>query len=196
MNRRDVLCGAGALAAGLALPWPAAAGEDLPDPRREDARLDALVHLIDPRLDLVNAHTGERLRAAFFGGTGYSRPAIETANWFMRDWRQKEGRQMDVRLYWALAALRQAAQAEGHDGQIVFLSGYRTRATNDLLRRQGIGAARNSFHLRARAVDFVIPGVPVATVAGYAEWLQVGGTGHYPGNFVHIDTGGARTWIG
>lgn len=190
MHRRTFLGSAAAFFAG-----PVCAATQ-PDPGRPDTRLDTLAGAISPRLDLKNAHTGETLRVRFFGGTGYSHRAIRRVNWFMRDWREREGREMDVRLYWALAALRQAARAEGHDGRIVFLSGFRTQKTNDMLRRKGLGAARNSFHLSARAVDFVIPGVPVSHVARYAQWLQVGGVGHYRNNFIHIDSGGQRTWNG
>ena len=88
---------------------------------------------------------------------------------------------------------------DGHDGEVCFLSGYRSRKTNDLLRAQGHNAARDSLHIQARANDFRLQGVPIEAVAQYAEWLQVGGVGRYPGrsgNFVHIDSGDIRTWNG
>ena len=113
-------------------------------------------------------------------------------NWFMRDWRQSEAVLMDVRLFWALSAMRQAAMKDGHDGRIIFNSGYRTKRTNDRLE----GAARNSMHLRGQASDFKIPGIPTELVYRYAAWLDVGGVGHYPGRFIHIDTGSERTWTG
>ena len=195
MKRRDLLCALGAAGSFALLPGhPVLAGT--PSPTRPSSRLDALAGAISPRLDLLNAHTGERLSGRFFNGIGYSRRKLRQTEWFMRDWRERESKPVDARLLWALAALRQAARAQGHSGEIVFLSGYRSEKTNTMLRRKGLGAARNSFHLEARAVDFVVPGVPVQDVATYAEWLQVGGTGHYRRNFIHIDTGPERTWIG
>ena len=108
----------------------------------------------------------------------------------MRDRRENRSLEMDARLFWALAALSQAALRAGASGLIGFLSGYRTARTNSLLR----GAAENSFHMKARAVDFFIPDVPVRFVADYAEWLQIGGVGHYRDRFVHVDTGRIRNW--
>ncbi len=197
MRRRAFLTGAGTLIAAAGLrPAPAAAAGPIAGPGRPASRLDALVSTIIPDLTLANANTGERLSCRFFTATGYDRAALRDLNWFMRDWREGETARIDVRCLWALAALRQAAMKDGFDGEVRFLSGYRTRATNDLLRRRGIGAAPNSLHIAARAVDFTFPGVSVAAIFAYARWLQIGGVGHYPGRFVHIDTGPTRDWVG
>ena len=160
------------------------------------SRLDKLARVITPELEMKNANTGERIKCTFFTSTGYDMDAIEALNWFMRDWRQKEAKQIDVRVLWALAALRRAGMQDGFHGEIRFLSGYRSRKTNDLLRRRGYGAARNSLHIDARAVDFSLPGMSVTATADYAAWLQVGGVGYYPGSFVHIDSGSIRRWTG
>lgn len=195
MDRRKLLFGSAAsvMAFGIGLP---ALAEQAPAPSRPQSRLDQLVPAIRPELRMFNANTNERMSTRFFGATGYDPVEIRRINWFMRDWRQGETRQVDVRLLWALAAIRQAAMRDGHDGEIRFLSGYRTRKTNDLLRRQGRGVADDSLHISARANDFSLPGIPVSDVATYAEWLEVGGVGHYPGSFVHIDSGRVRSWGG
>ena len=197
LNRRQILLGIGSIALTTSLGVPAFAGvEDAPAPARQNSRLDQLVPAIRPELRMFNANTNERMSSRFFGPTGYDPIEIRRINWFMRDWREGETRQVDVRLLWAMAAIRQAAMKDGHDGEVRFLSGYRSRKTNDLLRRQGYGAAEDSLHISARANDFSLPGVPVAAVAQYAQWLEVGGVGHYPGSFVHIDSGQQRSWIG
>jgi len=196
MHRRQLLIGAAAMALTSSIGLPALSEEGPPPAARPSSRLDQLVSAIRPELRMFNANTNERMSTRFFSPTGYDLNEIRRINWFMRDWRQAETRQVDVRLLWALAAIRQAAMRDGHDGEIRFLSGYRSRKTNDLLRRQGYGAAEDSLHIRARANDFSLPGVPVADVAKYAEWLEVGGVGHYPGSFVHIDSGEIRTWRG
>ena len=196
MHRRQLLLGAAATLVTSQVGLPALAQEG-PAPARPDSRLDQLVSAIRPELRMLNANTEERMSTRFFGPTGYDPVEIRRINWFMRDWREGEARQVDVRLLWALAAIRQAAMKDGHDGEVLFLSGYRSRKTNDLLRRMGRGAAKDSFHISARASDFSLPGVPVADVATYAEWLEVGGVGHYPKNhFVHIDSGELRSWRG
>jgi uncharacterized protein YcbK (DUF882 family) len=86
-------------------------------------------------------------------------------------------------------------QAQFDRRPILVTSGYRTEATNERLRRQGIDAARNSFHLRGCAVDIQMPGVAPASMADLGSLLGLGGVGVYA-NFVHLDTGPRRTWKG
>ena len=82
-----------------------------------------------------------------------------------------------------------------HFGKPVHItSGYRTTEHN-----AAVGGSKSSQHLLGRAADFYVEGVPVATVAAYAETLLSGrgGIGRYPKDakhpkrmtgWVHIDT--------
>ena len=82
-----------------------------------------------------------------------------------------------------------------HFGKPVHItSGYRTAEHN-----AAVGGSKSSQHLLGRAADFYVEGVPVATVAAYAETLlpSRGGVGRYPKDaahpqrrtgWVHIDT--------
>lgn len=82
-----------------------------------------------------------------------------------------------------------------HFGKPVHItSGYRTAEHN-----AAVGGSKSSQHLLGRAADFYVEGVPVATVAAYAETLlpSRGGIGRYPKDathpkrvtgWVHIDT--------
>ena len=84
---------------------------------------------------------------------------------------------------------------EHFGAKVHITSGYRTAAYNATLP----GASKTSQHIQGRAADFWVEGVPVATVADYAEKLLPGrgGIGRYPKDaahpsrktgWVHIDT--------
>lgn len=197
LGRRNVLR---SLGVGLTLPLLAGCGqryEPLPSPWRPGSRLDSVVQGIDPYLDITNAHTGERVVTRFARNGRYDNRAIRKLDWLFRDWRRNEAPEIDPRLYWSLAAISDAARNDGHSGQMTLLSGFRTKRTNEMLRARGGGAASNSYHLRRRAADIRLEGVEAGEVADYAEWLQVGGVGRYPGDrFTHLDSGPIRTWNG
>lgn len=91
-----------------------------------------------------------------------------------------------------------------HFGRPVHItSGYRTAARN-----AAVGGSKASQHLLGRAADFWVEGVPVGTVADYAETLLPGrgGIGRYPKDaahpgrstgWVHLDTRPAKSrWKG
>lgn len=177
------------------IPALPAAAATAPDPIRTGSVLDRLVPAIDPVVHLRNANTKEETMLRFFENGAYVEDSVRQLNWLFRDWRQEEAPQIDVRLYWALAAIRGGAMQDGHSGEILLLSGYRTRKTNEMLRRMGLKAASNSYHLKAQASDIRLEGVPMEELADYAEWLEVGGIGRYGrSNFVHIDSGPIRSW--
>jgi len=77
--------------------------------------------------------------------------------------------------------------------EIKILSGYRTSETNAQLE----GAALNSQHMRAMALDIHIPDVDNDAVARdvktfiYAAWECTPGR-----DFVHCDFGPLRSWVG
>ena len=144
------------------------------------------------RLTLVRPITGEfaydvpfwRYDAPFDDG-------LAELDWLMRDVQAEEVKPIDLRVYYILAMV----QAEFRGRPIMVTSGYRTKATNDRLRRQGIDAARRSFHLLGRAADIQIDGVPAAHLAALGSDLRLGGVGIYA-TFIHLDTGPQRFWRG
>jgi hypothetical protein len=75
--------------------------------------------------------------------------------------------------------------------------GYRSPATNAMLRHRSAGVARFSQHMLGRAMDFYIPGVDLEHLREIGLRLARGGVGFYPTSgspFVHMDTGSVRMW--
>jgi len=195
LGRRELLRGAGAVALLPLLGACSAGYEALPSPWRTGSNLDRVVPAIDSYLDVTNAHTQDRVALRFMEGGTVKTRAARRLDYVFRDWRQNEDPEIDPRVYMGLAAISHFARQQGHPGQITLLSGFRTQRTNQMLQRTGHGASSNSYHLRRRAADIRLEGIPPEQVAVWADWLQVGGTGRYA-NFTHIDSGPTRGWNG
>lgn len=145
-------------------------------------------------LKLYNTHTKERATIVFKRNGKYDRRGLAKVNQFLRDWRRNEPTKMDPEL---LDLVWESYQKTGSDKHIHVISGYRSPATNKALRKRSKGVARNSQHMRGKAMDFYIPGVPIAKLRAIGLRAQVGGVGYYPGSaspFVHMDTGNVRHW--
>ncbi|MDD9156911.1 YcbK family protein [Aliivibrio sp. S4TY2] len=145
------------------------------------------------KLALNNLHTGEELQTEYFNGRGYQSAELAKLNHLCRDFRRNESIEMDKRLFDQLSAIQNVI---GCDTQVQIISGYRSPATNEMLRGKSHGGvAKKSLHMLGRAMDFRLEGVPLAEVRKAALSLKAGGVGYYPGsNFVHIDTGRVRFW--
>lgn len=143
-------------------------------------------------IHLRNAH-GERYNGVYHVAGGYVPEALEAIDWVLRDNWTGAVAEIDPRLI-DLASLMQ--QAVGRR-EMVVTSGYRSRRTNERLRRETGRAARNSFHVRGMAMDFFCPKVPVDDLADLGRRLGAGGVGQYDAlGFVHIDVGEPRVWRG
>lgn len=145
-------------------------------------------------LTLNNMHTGESLKAEFFNGLSYNPEELVRLNHFFRDYRANEITRIDPKLFEQLYRLQRML---GNRKPVQLISGYRTIATNNMLRGRGAhtGVAKHSYHTLGRALDFHFEGVPLKSVRTAALQMRRGGVGYYPrSNFVHIDTGPVRHW--
>lgn len=143
-------------------------------------------------LDFVHTHTGEALSLGWLIGDPPRPEVQEQVDHFLRDFRNGEEHPIDPALLDILAAVRGRL---GATEPFHVISGYRSRATNEMLRRTRGGQAKNSLHLRGQAVDVRLPGVPLARLRDAGLALRRGGVGYYPASdFVHLDTGRVRRW--
>lgn len=139
-----------------------------------------------------HTHTGEQLSIAYAAGDEYFQAALARVSWLLRDFRNGEARPIDVLLLDQLHAL---VAVTGSRTPFEVISGYRSPATNEALRRRGGGVALHSLHLEGRAIDIRLADVSLADLRDAAISLRAGGVGFYPqSEFVHVDTGRVRRW--
>lgn len=175
-RRKLLICGGAA--AGLALlPGSALASLSTSRPRV---------------LTLNNLHTGETLKTEFFNGKSYDKDELVRLNHFFRDYRANQVKSIDPRLFDQIYRLQAMLETRK---PVQLISGYRTLATNNMLREHGSGVAKHSYHTLGQAMDFHIDGISLSHVRKAALKMRAGGVGYYPrSNFVHIDTGPVRHW--
>jgi uncharacterized protein YcbK (DUF882 family) len=145
-------------------------------------------------LTLFNLHTGERLRTVYWFNGRYLSASLAKLNYLLRDHRREEIFPIDARLFDLLYFLTLKLEA---NKPIEVISGYRSPATNAMLVAHSSQVAPNSLHTCGMAVDIRIPGRELKDVHQAALTLRAGGVGYYPvSNFVHVDVGRVRSWIG
>lgn len=171
---RRGFCGAMVVAA-LALPLRGAWARPTPDSKR---------------VRIHNTHTGEKIDVVYWRDGEYCPDAMTEINHALRCHYTGEVADMDANvsdLLWAIT------RAVGSGAEAGVISGYRSPAYNDYLRRIKRGVARNSLHTKGMAVDISIDGLSPRKLARIAKSLRLGGVGTYR-NFVHVDTGDIRYW--
>jgi uncharacterized protein YcbK (DUF882 family) len=172
-SRRRFLCGAVGLAGLLLVPRVSRAA---PRPRS---------------LAFSQLHTGEKLKIVYAERGRYVPEALTHLDHLLRDHRTGEVHPIDPALFDVLYDVREATGG----GVFEVISGFRSQATNDMLRQHGGGIARRSLHLEGKAIDVRLRGVETRSLRRAALSLHRGGVGYYPGpDFVHLDTGRVRFW--
>lgn len=172
----------------LALVAPAGAQETAPTPTTSGT-------LEERAIELHNTHTGDIVRVVFKRGDKFDPGALEQLNKILVDHRSGETHIMDPGLFDQLFDL---ARAAGVEPSYEIISGYRSPESNSkMAARPGSGVSKKSLHMQGRAMDVRLKGVSVEKLRDLALAAKRGGVGYYQrSQFVHIDTGSFRTWIG
>jgi uncharacterized protein YcbK (DUF882 family) len=144
------------------------------------------------RLRMTNPRTGETMDTVYWVEGRYIGDALNEVNHFFRDWRRNEVHAIDNRTIDIIAATHRLVDTTE---SFMLLSGYRSPATNAMLRRRSGGVASKSLHLVGRAADLRLNSRSVNQVARAAASCGAGGVGRYSGsNFTHVDCGKVRSW--
>ena len=145
-------------------------------------------------LELHNTHTNETLKVTFRDRSGFVPDALTSLEKILGDHRSGEHHAMDPQLYVLLVDL---AAAAGVEPRYEIISGYRAAETNENLRSNGGGQAKNSQHIQGKAIDVRLKGVTTERLRDLAMGLKRGGVGYYEkSDFVHVDTARVRYWEG
>ena len=178
ITRRQVIVGLSCVAALSVMRIPLA--------RAEGAAADWL--------ELHNTHTGQTLKVTFRDASSFVPAALEQLEKILGDQRSGEHHEMDPQLYVLLVDL---AAAAGVEPRYDIISGYRSGGTNEKLRANGGGQAKNSQHIQGKAIDVRLKGVSTLRLRDVALGLKRGGVGYYAkSDFVHVDTARVRYWEG
>ena len=149
-------------------------------------------HHLARSLNLHNALTGENLKVEYWVQGEYVPDALKALDHFLRDPHNGKVTAIDPKLF---DFIHDIAGKLDVSRTVNITSGYRSPATNEWLRRCNSAAAKDSFHVKGRAVDIRIPGRSVKSVRRTALALGQGGVGYYPhSRYVHIDTGPVCSW--
>ncbi|WP_281841494.1 YcbK family protein [Sinisalibacter aestuarii] len=144
------------------------------------------------RIAMYSGRTGESIDTIYWIEGQYIKEALKEINYFMRDWRVDESITVDTRTIDIMAAAHSLLDV---NEPYMLLSGYRSPATNAMLRSRSSGVARNSLHMKGQAADLRLKNRSVSQMFKAASACHAGGVGKYSGsNFVHMDCGVVRTW--
>jgi uncharacterized protein YcbK (DUF882 family) len=145
-------------------------------------------------LYFYHTHTRQSARFTYMVNGQYDQKVLQQMNIFLADWRTHSPTKMDPALFDVLWRIYQKV---GASAPINIVSSYREPKTNAMLRAKSKAVAENSQHMKGKAMDIFIPGVPLPKLRAAAMSFNVGGVGYYPTSgspFVHVDTGSVRAW--
>ena len=97
---------------------------------------------------MYSGRTGERIDMIYWVEGHYIADAVKEVNFFMRDWRTDDVKNIDLRTIDIMAAAHNMLDV---NEPYMLISGYRSPRTNAMLRSRSGGVAKNSRHLRGEA---------------------------------------------
>ena len=145
-------------------------------------------------LSFYHIHTQETLTVTYKRDGKFLPDAMKQINWLMRDWRKNKSIEIDpntIDIIWEMH------EELGSKEPVNVICGYRSRDTNEMLRRTVGGQASQSQHISGKAIDIAFPDIPARQLRYSAMIRERGGVGYYPTSaipFVHVDTSRVRHW--
>ncbi|AHB49454.1 hypothetical protein W911_15305 [Hyphomicrobium nitrativorans NL23] len=148
----------------------------------------------DRTISFFHIHTKETITVLYKRNGSYIPDAMKKIDWIMRDWRRDESIKMDPK---TIDIIWEMHRELGSQKPVSIISGYRSPATNTMLRKTRGGQAQRSHHMTGKAIDISFPDVPIRRMRYSAMIRERGGVGYYPTSgipFVHVDSARVRHW--
>ena len=144
-------------------------------------------------LQLINSNTKEEIEFRFPDQHKLSVKQVLSLDHFLRDWRTSETKSIDTEVLANFLKICGICSDEQNVLNVNVHSGFRSKETNDYLRRNSHKVAKNSMHILGKAIDFSMPKFGANKLAKIVRANTEGGVGGYQ-NFVHLDSGPKRSW--
>ncbi len=147
-------------------------------------------------ISLYHVHTKENITVTYMQNGRYVPSAMKKINYLLRDWRRDQVVTIDPK---TLDLMWELHEDLGSKRPIHVVCGFRSHKTNAFLRRIGRNVARESQHVKGKAIDFYFPDVDTKKIRNAALYRKIGGVGYYrssggPSGFLHVDSGKVRHW--
>jgi uncharacterized protein YcbK (DUF882 family) len=157
----------------------------------------ALIGLNDTKCRTVAfdcLHTGEKLKTDYWVDGAYVPDALADVDRVLRDFRTGDVHRIEPELLDLLNVLSSRMQSKS---AFQVISGYRSPKTNAILRAASSEVAQHSLHMKGMAIDIRVGDRKLAALHDAALAMKAGGVGYYPkSDFVHVDVGRVRRWVG
>jgi len=144
-------------------------------------------------LKLISGNTKEEVSFQFRKNHHLRSQEISKLNHFLKDWRTNEIKEFDARVLNDFLNICSLCSGKSNALKVSVHSGFRSKETNEYLRRNSHKVARNSMHILGKAIDFSVPGMSAQQLTKIVKANTKGGVGSYP-TFVHLDSGPQRSW--
>ena len=144
-------------------------------------------------LKLINANTEDEVTFQFGKNHRLRSQEVFKLNHFLKDWRTNEIKKFDAIVLNDFLKICSLCSGRSDALKVSVHSGFRSKETNEYLRRKSHKVARNSMHILGKAIDFSVPGMSAQHLTKIVKANTKGGVGSYP-TFVHLDSGPQRSW--
>lgn len=145
------------------------------------------------QIKLINSNTKQKISFKFQKEHKLTTSEIWALNDLLKDWRTGEIKKIDFIVLRDFLKVCAVCSQKNEVLTVNVHSGYRSKETNENLRRNSYKVAKNSLHILGKAIDFSIDGISSKRLAKIVRTHSNGGVGSYK-NFVHLDSGPKRSW--